>query len=152
MLRAIINFMRPVHPMQPDIFKKSERRIVSDMLESKDPTELIAALDAGDIKIVQSFGRDYKSTGGEIRICMDIFGAEVKIRGGELLDCRPQSYGLTEPNGQRLYLAIMAAYRGMTSIEFSEEQAHYEEERSAARALAIEKEIKFLREVARVSF
>lgn len=113
------------HPDGP--LPKSERRIVLDMLESKDPTELIAALDSGQIKIVQSFGRNYKSTGGQIKICMDIYGAEVHIRGGELLDCRPESYGLTRASGERLFSAIMASYCGMTSVQYAEGQAYRHE-------------------------
>lgn len=129
MIVPFLNFFRMRHDqLPPGPLPKSERRIITDMLESKDPTELIAALDSGHIKIVNKWGRDYQSTGGQIKICMDIYGPEVHIRGGELLDCNPHSYGLTSANGTRLYIAIMAAYGHKTSIDASEEMAYRHEE------------------------
>lgn len=146
MLRSIVSFFRMRHnPLPPGPLKKSERRIVTELLESKDPTELIAALDCGDIKIVNRWGRDYQSTGGQIKICMDIYGAEVHIRDGELLDCRPQSYGLTQANGIRLFIAIMAAYNHKTSIEYSEDLAYSHQAQRDMWARQAETEIKFMR-------
>lgn len=149
MLDYIINFFRPVHPAPTIPARKSEHRIVSEMLESKDPTELIAALDAGDVVINQVYGRDYASGSGQIKICMDIYGAEVTIRGGELLDCRPQSYGLTPANAERLFIAIMAAYHKKTSIVYSEEMAHHEEDCRESVRQRIESEARFHREYMR---
>lgn len=44
---------------------------------------------------------------GRITVCCDIYGPEVKIDGGELLDCCPSYYGLTKENAMLLYEAIL---------------------------------------------
>lgn len=49
---------------------------------------------------------NYVSNGGEVTVCRDIYGPEVKLFGGELLDCRPAFYNLTKEHAMMVYDAI----------------------------------------------
>ena len=63
-------------------------------------------------------GRDYRSPFGNIHVCMDIYGPEVKIKGyNELLDICPSAYGLTHDQGHRLYTAILSCVPGTVSFK-----------------------------------
>lgn len=55
----------------------------------------------------------YFSPAGEVKVCKDIYGPEVTLGGRrELLDCCPESYGLTRLQGDRLYAAILSNVPG----------------------------------------
>lgn len=60
-------------------------------------------------------GRDYVAEVGLIRVCVDIFGPEVKVGfNSHLLDCCPDAYGLTREEAKRLYDAILSNVPGTT--------------------------------------
>ena len=90
-----------------------ESKAVDRMLSMQDIQPLLAVLYEG--VIFHKIGRDYTSDGGNITVCNDIMGYEVKIRGGELIDCRPSAYGLTTEEGRQVYEAVLENIPGSTN-------------------------------------
>lgn len=92
-------------------FKRRGRRegeLVSLALKYKKPEPLIQHLMTTRETFIKWSTRDYVSPSGRITVCDDIYGYEVKIDGGEMLDCSPSSYGLTRETADRLYIAILS--------------------------------------------
>jgi hypothetical protein len=81
--------------------------------------ELAAHLASDQFSVAKVTGRRYVSKGGGVKICYDIFGPEVRlvpriyVHGLEpgLLDCAPDSYGLTSSEATRLYEAILSGHK-----------------------------------------
>ena len=63
--------------------------------------------------------RDYTALFGYVRVCMDIYGPEVKLGGPwrGLLDCYPSDYGLTKAQAEGLYDAILSCVPGTVDWE-----------------------------------
>jgi hypothetical protein len=61
--------------------------------------------------------RDYASKTFRVTVCDDIYGYEVKIDNGELLDCCPSYYGLTKETADQLYTAILSNLPGTTCYD-----------------------------------
>jgi hypothetical protein len=81
-------------------------------LYAGNPEPLIELMASTRTPTFSQLGRKYWSGTGRITICSDIYGPEVKIDGGELVDCSPAYYGLTHETGKRLYEAICTNVRG----------------------------------------
>lgn len=52
------------------------------------------------------------STSGRISLCEDIYGDEVRLGNGKMIDCYPESYGLTMSEADSVYRAILRIPEG----------------------------------------
>jgi hypothetical protein len=106
--------------------KETEEDKAIDAMFSGTPSVLIAQMN----KIQPPFkccGRTYYSPTKRITVCDDIYGYEVKIDGGELLDCSPGSYRLTSDTATTLMDAILSNVP--SSIAFSKKYPPFVEEK-----------------------
>jgi hypothetical protein len=91
--------------------------------EARKESELVtAALNGEPLTLIEHFekqtkpfkqisSRDYISASGRITVCDDIYGYEIKIDNGLLLDCSPSYYGFREETAMRLYNAIVSCLK-----------------------------------------
>lgn len=95
------------------VFSEEWRRVLAFKINPKKNLEpLIEYLENRAPNLHRVVGLYYSSRWSTIRICDDIYGYEVKILGGELVDCCPHYYGLDYEEGKRLYRAILGLMPG----------------------------------------
>ena len=88
-----------------------EKQAYNRMMDSHGTQELVEYFSGPcRFKHLQVGYKPVKSKGGLVSVCNDIYGSEVKLNNGELLDCRPEYYGLDTEPSYDLYVAILDNY------------------------------------------
>jgi hypothetical protein len=100
----IIRFIKSLFTFMPSVIPSKENLALNAMKDGN--ITPIVELMTGPT-IFNNSNRSQISASGRITICHDIYGPEVKIDQGELLDCAPSYYGLSYDDGQLVYNAIL---------------------------------------------
>ena len=83
-----------------------EAKIIKKSIVTNNHTELLRYVETISGKFIPC-GMNWISPGGCIEICDDLYGYEVSINGGPLIDSDYEWYGWTRGTGIKIYKAIV---------------------------------------------
>lgn len=110
-MRLFYKFWNIIRPTPEYI--KLEQKVVKELMTHKNPGPLLKALLNKQILFHKNTGfSPWISHAGLITVVDDIYGYEVKIDGGPLIDCRHTVYGIDRLSANRIMCAAVNCAMG----------------------------------------